>query len=380
MEEAAQMLTKSRNVASSAVFDFTLANIYFQQDKLDEAAACYQAAVEKHPKFRRAWRNAGLVHIRQGDFAKALPAFTRVVELGGGDAVTYGLLGYAYASVDDNLSAESAYRLAILLDPVTMDWKMGLARSLFKQQRHADAVALCGHLLEQHPDRVDLWLLQANAYIGLNQPLKAAENYEIVEHLGKSTAATLNSLGDIYINEDLYEMAVGSYMRAMEKDPNGSADRAVRAAKVLIAKGAMQETRQLIEHAEKQYAGRLTNDEHRDLLKLRARLAVATGASEEQIFVLEKIVELDPLDCEAMILLGQNSARAGEVEKAIFWYERAAGIEKCEADAKVRHAQLLVGSGKYAEALPLLRTAQQIKPRENVEKYLEQVERIAKTR
>jgi hypothetical protein len=44
----------------------------------------------------------------------------------------------------------------------------------------------------------------------------------------------------------------------------------------------------------------------------------------------------------------------------------------------VRHAQLLVRERRYDEALPLLRRAQTIKPRENIARYLEQVERVAK--
>jgi tetratricopeptide (TPR) repeat protein len=176
MDEAAQMLEKSRNDASSAVFDFTLANIYFQKENLEKAAEVYEVAVKKYPKFRRAWKNLGLIHIRQNDFVKALPALTHVIELGGGDSVTYGLLGFAYASVENNISAESAYRMAIMLDPATLDWKMGLARTLFKQQRFAEAVTLCGQLINDNPDHFDLWLLQANAYIGLNQPLTAWVN------------------------------------------------------------------------------------------------------------------------------------------------------------------------------------------------------------
>lgn len=378
MDEAAQILAKSRNEAASAVFDFTLANIYFQQEKLDQAAAVYLTAVEKYPKFRRAWRNLGLIYVRQGEFEKAMPALTRVVELGGHDSVTYGLLGFAYSSVENHLPSESAYRMAILLDPVTIDWKMGLARCFFKQERFAEAVALCGQLIGAYPDRTDLWLLQANAYIGQNQPLKAAENYELVDRLGQSTADSLNMLGDIYINESLYEIAVHSYIRAMNKDPQGDPERAIRAAKVLAGRTALRETRQLIEHIEHLHGDRLASEDRKDLLKLRARLAVAEGSGEEEVRVLEEIVTLDPLDGEALILLGQHSNRTGDPEKAVFYYERAAHIEKHEADAKVRHAQLLVGQGKYEEALPLLRRAQMIKPRDNIQEYLEQVERVAK--
>ncbi len=379
LDEASAMLEKSRNEAASAVFDFTLANIYFQQEKLDQAADVYQVAVKKYPTFRRVWKNLGLIYVRQGEFNKALPALTRVIELGGHDAITFGLLGFSYSSTENFLSAESAYRMAILLDPETLDWKMGLARSFFKQERYAEAVAICGQLIKEYPERADLWLLQANAYIGLNQPLEAAENYEFVDQLGQSSADSLNMLGDIYINEKLYELAVESYIRAMKKEPQKSVDRVIRSAKILAARGAYQETKRLIEQIENLQNKQLESDERKELLKIRARLAVAEGAGEEEIEILKEIVELDPLDGEALILLGQHYSRKGETEQAIFYYERAASIEEFEAEAKVRHAQLLVRNGKYTEALPLLRQAQQIQPRENVQEYLEQVETVARS-
>jgi len=395
VDGAATVLEKeiNRNEAVSAVYDFTLANIYFQQadaeglgdeqrtDMLSRASRYYESAVVKYPKFRRAWKNLSIIHIRNGDFQQALEPLTTVIELGGGDAITYGLLGYAYGSVENSLSAESAYRMAILLDPDTLDWKMGLARSFFKQERYAEAVSLCKQLIAENPDRADMWMLQANAHIGLNQPLKAAEIFELVDHLGKSTPESLNMLGDIYINEALYEMAAESYIEAMEKDPDYDPESAVRSARVLIARGAFKETRRVIEQIEQRWAETLETELRKDVLKLRARLAVADGAGDdEEVQVLQEIVALDPLDGEALILLGQHSNRIGDMEKAVFYFERAAAIEKYEADASVRHAQVLVQNGKYNEALPLLRRAQQLKPRDNIQEYLEQVERVAKAR
>jgi len=380
MDKAAKLLERQRGKGASAVFDFTLANIHFQREEYDRAAEIYRVAVEKHPKFRRAWKNLGLIYVRRGEFDKAVPAMTRVIELGGNDAITFGLLGFAYSNLDKNIPAESAYRMANLLDPATMDWKMGLARSFFKQQRYADAAALTGELIDEQPNRADLWLLQANAYIGMDQPMKAAQNYEMVDQMSESTVDSLNMLGDIYINEELFDLAVYTYIRALEMDETVRLDRALRAAKVLAARGAYDETQRLAQAIESMHGDRLNDTERKDLLKLRARLAVAEGASEEEARVLRKIVELDPLDGEALILLGQHASRQGDNEQAIFYYERAANIEAFEADAKVRHAQLLVKLGKYDEAIPLLRSAQQVKPRENVQQYLEQVERIARNR
>ena len=379
-DEALKLLAKNRGEVSSAVFDFTVANIHFQAEQYDQAIEAYEAAVAKHPKFRRAWKNLGLIHVRRNDFVQAKLALSRVIELGGGDAITYGLLGMACSSTEDELAAESAFRMANLLDPGTFDWKMGMARSFFKQRRYADAAALCESMIAAQPDRADLWLLQANAYIGLNRPLEAAGNYELVDRLGGSTVASLNMLGDIYINETLYDMAVAAYVRAMELDPAGSPDRAIRAAKVLTARSALAETRTILGRIEALHGSRLDAGERKDLLKLRARLAVAEGAGEEEVAVLEEIVELDPLDGEALILLGQHAARSEDPEQAAFYYERAAAIEAFEADASVRHAQLLVGQGRYVEALPLLRRAQTLKPRDNIQEYLESVERVAQSR
>lgn len=380
LDEAEEILKKNQNETSTAVFDFTLANIYFQQERFDKAAKAYQIAVDKYPKFRRAWKNMGLIYVRKSKFEEAIPALTRVIELGGNSATTYGMLGYSYSSLGNHLCAESAYRKAILLDSHTLDWKKGLARSLFKQESYDDAVSLCKQLVADYPERADLWLLQANAYIGMNKPLKAAEIYEFVDQLDESTPKSLSMLGDIYVNEKLYELAVDSYIRAMKMDPNQGLNKAVRSAKILAARGALKETETLIKNIKDLHSEGLNKDTRKEMLKLQARIAVAEGASEEEIKVLKEIVNLDPMDGEALLLLGQHYNRQGNTEKAIFYYERAAGIDEYGADAKVRHAQVLVKNGKYKEALPLLKQAQQIEHRENVQKYLEQVERIAKSR
>ena len=379
-ERAMDLLRSRVTPTASAVFDFTLGQLLFQRDQLPEAVVAYEAATKKAPRFLRAFRGLGFVQMKRGDHRTAARAFARVLELGGGDAATYGLLGFALGQNEDHLAAESAFRMAVLLDPLTLDWRMGLARALLRQRRFAEAAALCGALIAGNPDRADLWLHQANAFVGMNEPRKAVENLEMVDRLGQSTAESLAMLGDIYINEELADLAAGAYLRAMAKDQKGNPDRAVRAAKALVARNAHGEGAKLLDGIEATYGGKLSDAVQKDLLKLRARLAVANGAGDEEAKVLEQIVALDPLDGEALILLGQYHGRKGDSERAVLQYERAAGIVAFEADAKVRHAQLLVGQGKYAEALPLLKRAQQVKPRDNIQQFLDQVERITQNK
>lgn len=378
-DEAIALLNGARSDTSSAAIDMQLAGAYLQQERLEDAEKAMEIAVQKHPKFRRAWSMLGVTYFRTNDYVNAQRALTKAIETGANTALNFGLLGFCYLNLEDSLAAESAYRMALLLDPATEDWKSGLAQSLSKQNRFADVIALCGDVLEKHPERTTLWLRQADAYVRAGQPMRAAENFELLDRMGELDASNLNALGVIYFGEELYDLAVSAYERALEKDPALGPEAAIRAARELVKRGAQDESRELIERIEAKFP-ELPDEQRRDVLRIRARLALAAGGGEAEARILEEVVRLDPLDGDSLIRLGAYAKRTGDVEKAVLYYERAEGIERYEADAKVQHAQLLVGQNKYAEALVLLRRAQSINPREYVQKYLEDVERVSQGR
>ena len=304
---------------------------------------------------------------------------TRAVELGAGDGLTLGLLGYAHLMNGQYLSAESAYRQAMMLQPDTLDWKMGLARCFFKQGKYADAASLCDELIKNDPAAADLWLLQANAFLGLEKPMQAASNYEYLDLAGQATVQSLNTLGDIYVNAGMMDQAADAYLRALGREDAVQADRFVRDGEVLAARGAYPEAEQVILAVREKFGETLDENDRKRLLKLEARLAASRGvAGEEQARLLREIVDLDPLDGEALILLAQHHVAAGEHEKAGFLFERAAGLETFEGEACLRHGQSLVKQGRYQEALPLLKRAQEIRPRDDLAKYIEEVERVAR--
>jgi tetratricopeptide (TPR) repeat protein len=381
LERARVYLAPLVKPADTAVFDFTLGSIYFQQEQLNAAAQWYQKAVAKFPSFLRAHKNLGVVRVRLGDYDKAVESLTRAIELGAKDGVTFGLLGYAFLMTDEATSAETAYREAIMLQPSVADWKMGLARCLFKLRKYEEAAALCGELIDRQPDRAELWLLQANAFLGMKDTAKAAENYEYLDLKGLATPQSLNALGDIYVSEGLIDLAADTYLRAIDRDSEPAPARILQKVEVLLARGASLAAERLIDRLKALPSERFSSDERKRQLKLEARIAAARGpANSEAAQILEEIVKLDPLDGEALILLGQHHASAGDLEKAVFMFERAEGISQHEAEASLRHAQCLVRAGKYQQAIPLLKRTQELRPREDVARYLEQVERVARAR
>lgn len=367
---------------SSAILDFTLGGIEFQQDRMAEALENFRKAVAKFPSFRRAWRNLGLIHAREGRFDEAIDAFTRMIVLGGGDAYSYGLLGYAYAARQDYQPAEAAYRNALLLQPDNTEWRIGLTRSVLKQEKYEDAATLLNGLIERYPDKADFWLLQAHTFMEMKQFLKAAQDFEAVDRLGASTLDSLNTLGDIYANDgNLMDLATSAYRRAIDLDPKQPIARPLRAAEYLAKRGALPQAREVATRLRTVCAEALDDADQRRLLKLEARLSMAEGGgSAETAGVLEEIIKLDPLDGEALMMLGDWYSRQSRPDQAIFDFERAESVERFEVKAKLRHAQVLVGMARYADAIPLLRQVQEKSPREDVARYLEQVERLAKSR
>lgn len=376
---AKKALEKAATPQASALFDFTLGNLAFQAGDMDEARQRFMTAVGKFPNFRRAHKNLALVEARSENFEAAIREFSKVVELGGGDALTYGLLGHAYLATTQFLSGESAFRNASLLQPDSLDWKIGLLQCLLRQQKFAETVSLADELLRKMPERADLWLMQAGALAGMGQPRKAAENYEIVRRMGKASASNLNALGDLYAHEAYWALSEGAYREALAKDPSQPPQRPLRNLEVLLQGGATDQAKDLLTAIRATYGKSLPEAEEKKLLRLEARLSAAQGKGEDASKALEAIVALDPLDGEALLLLGQHYSQSNNAERAIFCYERAESLEPFEAEARLRHARILAAQGHYREAVPLLKRVQEIKPRDDVARYLEQVEKLSRS-
>ena len=114
------------------------------------------------------------------------------------------------------------------------------------------------------------------------------------------------------------------------------------------------------------------------VLQLEARLLLAKGEEAKAIPALEQIVNKDPLDGASLLLLADYYGRNDKVEEAELFFQRAEQIDDFEVRAKIAHAQFLVSRSAYAKSVPLLKSAQAKRPRDSVQRYLNQVEKLAR--
>lgn len=369
--EAASALVKTVTKDSNAIFDFTLANLYLENNQLEPAESMFRQALDKFPAFRRAWRGLGILYVRQQRWNEAVDALGRAVSLGAQDGPSYGLYGNALLSGSRAVSAESAFRTALLFQPDVLDWKLGLLQCLLKQQKAAEAAALCEEIIKDNPERTEFLSLQSEAYLAMKETGKAAENLELLARGGKAKPEDLQRLGDIYLVGKDAALAASAYLRALEAGADDPV-KVITQAENLSLLGALPEASGLLQRARSQ---KLPPDVESRLLKVEARIAVSSGKSEQSVALLQRVVELNPLDGGALMILAQHHADHKDEARAVALYERAVKLKDHEADASLRLAQIHVGAGRLTEALPLLKRSNEIKPRDSVARLVTDIER-----
>ena len=374
--KAAYMISTNLTADSNPIFDYTLGTILLQNGEATNAVVRLEKAIEKFPSFLRAWKNLGMAQVRAGNYGEAIKPFTKAVELGGADGQLYGMLGYCYMNMERYVPAEGAYRNAMIFMPEHKDWKMGLIKSLLGQSKFAEANRLVAEMLNKTPGDANLWNLQASIFTQQEDFKNAAVNYEVLRKLGKIEFRQLMLLGDIYMSLDAKDQALDVYMEGAGKEEPGKPERTVRAATILAGRGALEEAERLVAKVRNVHGDKLAPEDDLKLLKVTSKAALARGDTDAAVKILEKIIQKDPLDGEALLMVGDHYFKGQEYEKAEFRFDLAGRITGYEADALVKKAQIKVKQQKYALALDELRKAQKIKPRDSVQRYLEAVERM----
>ncbi len=370
---------------------FQLAQLYYLNDRTSDAERAYKLAIKGHPDFRRAHKYLALLYASQDRITDALPHLKKAIQLGEADQLLYGLLGYAYTQQEKPLAAESAYRQAYLLNPDEAQWRSGLTLSLYQQEKWAEASAMLGDLLASTPEATDFWKMQANCYLNLGQPLRAAENFEVMRLKGLADAATLNTLGDIYSDQKKPVLALGAYLGAITKTEGLDAERSLRTAKILSDYGAPREASKFIAAIREKSGDELTRNQRVKFLLIETKIAKNSNDLPKVSALVKQVLELEPLNGKALVENGilheQLSDTVDREEEVI----RLRGIAAGQFDLAIKHGdsdiqylanrsmgQMLVRQKAYREGLPFLERAITLKPSEGLSRYARQVSVFAK--
>lgn len=382
LQGAVVLLQDANLEKGSAALNFALGNVHFLANELEESAAAYRAAVKKHPKFRRAIMNLGRVYLSQEKTADAIDVYREVVKDGQASSDILILMGRALLMEGNSVSAETAFRHALLLQPRDAQALAGLATCLLRQERYAEGAALTQELIQRDGGTREHWSLRANALLLMAKHGAALRVLETARRLQRIDNPMLVMLGDLYLNAGQPAEAVRVYQEALGgKEP--SPEFLLRALDGLMAVGESETDEHagmLIDRGSKLLTtvpDVFTPMQQRRFLRLKARHLVRIGESEAAEKVYANLVEQDPLDGVSLLALGDLHGAAGRSEHALMAYERAGRVRGIEVRALLRQAELEANRERYGRAVELLEAAQAFEDQPHVATFLEQVRRLA---
>jgi tetratricopeptide (TPR) repeat protein len=122
-----------------------------RQDRLDEAAAEYRAALALHDDFGEVHNDLGLILLQQQRYPEAKRHFERMIELNPRYANAYGNLGILHGQLGDYGRSVAFSERAIEIDPLQVSFYRNLASAFSAQGRVDEAVDRLHRALELAP-------------------------------------------------------------------------------------------------------------------------------------------------------------------------------------------------------------------------------------
>ena len=374
-DKAIQLALRGIDSKSNSAFDFLVGSLYYSQQNYAEAERYLKQAIEKFPDFRRAHRNLSLVYIQQVNFSKAIPHLLKVITLGGGDGQSYSMLGYSYLTQEKYASALSAYRMARMFVPDSIDVRRGEAQCLLTMNQLDAAIALFDELIAEFPEEPDYWFLQANAYLAQQRLVEAIANLEIAHSIESGgTWETHKLLADLYITQDMTELALLNYETALNVNPKIPAVNALVPLRQLTERNLYPEAAKYLSTLETRLLSSLSQQQEIEKKVLAARLEISIGDSTKGLQQLEEILEVDPLNGEALLAVANYKMSQSLFPEAEFYYERAQSIPEFQVDALISLARIAVQQGRLERALEQLEKVQNIQPRNDIKRYISSIE------
>lgn len=375
-EKAIELAQKGITKNSNAAFDYLVGSLHYTQGNLSDAATYLNAALEKFPDFRRAHRNLALIYIQQDRYETAIKHLLRVIELGGGDGQSYSMLAYAYLTKEKYQSALSAYQLARMFLPDSMDVRRGEAQCLLMTQQYGAAIALFDELISEHPNEQDFWLFQANGYLYEERVEDALANLEIAHSLAPPSASSLSLLGDLYLRQDLYAQALKNYKAALEQNPAARPEQALKPLRRLMQLSLFEEAEDYLNLIDSTLQSELSSEQAAEKKVAQARLAIERGDSDQGLALLESVLNTLPLNGHALLVMAEVQLEREAYEESVFYYERATSVPKVRIEALIGLARTAVAQSEFKTALKHLQKSQRIQQRRDVAQFMAGIEKV----
>jgi tetratricopeptide (TPR) repeat protein len=198
-----------------------LGNVYYMQDRLDDAIREYQEAIRISPDYANAHSCLGIVYYyRQGRLDDAIREYQEVIRINPDNADAHFDLGNVYDKQDRLDDAIREYQEAIRINPDVAVAHSNLGIAYNKQGRLDDAIREYQVALRLDPDCAEAHSNLGAAYAKQDRLDDAIHEYQKAIRINPDLAIAHFNLGDVYYKQDRLDDAIREYREAVRIAPN----------------------------------------------------------------------------------------------------------------------------------------------------------------
>ncbi len=198
---------------------FNLANSLFQADRLDEAIAHYERALEIGTDPARAHNNLGIALMQRERVDEARRHFASAVEIAPQFYHASNNLGTALKKLGRRAEAVEAFRRAIELRPDFHEGRFNLGSTLIQLEQHDEAAEHLRAYLKHRPEYGHAHGLLAAALFEQRNWNEAVEHYERAVRLVPETAEYHCGLGTALMSLNRFDEAIKAFVEAVRLRP-----------------------------------------------------------------------------------------------------------------------------------------------------------------
>jgi len=371
-----------------------LGDYYFVTGDLDKALAEYGSLYKEHPKDLQVKKNyiellilkshvaearvldeeilksspndnealiyRGQLQLRSGDAGGAASTLQTVTKNDPNNAVAHYHLGAAFQESGNLERAESEWREAVRLRPELFEAQRALALLAMRKGDNATLEQCAAQMINLQPASPEGYALRAVSYINRNRFTEAEEDVSKSIEVAPQSAFGYVQLGNLKFAQKQNKAAATAFQQALDR--NDSSSDALRG--LMNTYIAQNQVDQAITSANAQISKSPGNSRFYDLLgTVLYRNKKDVKAAEA---ALNKALELDAYNSDAMVKLGEIQAASGETDQAIAMYQKSLKEHPRQAGVYVLLGQLYESKSQWKKAEDAYQNALAIKPEDPV--------------
>lgn len=204
----------------------------------------------------------------------------------------------------------------------------------------------------------------------------AIANLEIAHSVKTPSAASLSLLGDLYLSQDAFTLALNNYKYAIQRDPKINPKQALKPLRQLMQLALYQEARDYLNLINGSLQSQYSPAQAAEKTVFDAQLQIRAGDAALGLVQLQKVLDEQPLNGAALLLMADVQLEREAYEEAVFYFERAKSAPEAQVEALIGLGRTAVAQAKFKDAIKLLQQSQRIKQRKDVTQFIASIQRV----